>query len=168
MMVEQTVMSRSAFVNFRRFSGGAEDVVVDVPVRRVDRVEDVSLLFGDWGGNGDWSLSLSAGDVFLDWATEFCDVSSLTSNLEALSLVLDVELLLVDESSVSGGWRRWVDDNRFLFLHLRGAFWLQPGQCHFPRGTFKKIKILLLCLALHWRQQKQVYSKADLWIEASK
>ena len=54
-MVEQTVMSRSAFVNFRRFSGGADDVVltVDVPVRRVDRVEDVSLLFGDWGGGGD-------------------------------------------------------------------------------------------------------------------
>jgi len=95
MIVEQTVMSRSTFVNFRRFSGGAVDGV-EVPVRRVERVDDAVASFdlgeGAAGGvGGDTSLSLSTGDDFFD---DFSTAtgSSLVSSLPSLSLL--VELLL--------------------------------------------------------------------------
>ena len=121
-IVEQTVMSLSALVSLRRFSGGGgvdvvEGVVNESP-RRDARVVDVSfsLGFGDaatGGGGGDASRSLSTGDDFFDGATEFVvDVlivggSSFVSSFPPLtSLLFDTMLLLVEESSVSGGCKR--------------------------------------------------------------
>jgi len=121
MIVEQTVMSRSALVNLRRFSGGGGGVdvfVVDESPRRDERVVDVSfsLGFGDaatGGGGGDASRSLSTGDDFFDGATEFavdvltaCGSSFVSSFPPLTSLLFDTMLLLVEESSVSGGCKR--------------------------------------------------------------
>ena len=112
-------MSRSTFVNFRRFSAGAEVAVVsDVTSRRREVRVAESVV-----GVGDGSRSLSTGELFLDDFVDADGSTALESSVGMSSFDVDVMLLFVDESSTSGGCSRCVDDRGpFLDLHFRGAF----------------------------------------------
>ena len=96
-------MSRSAFVNFRRFSAGADVAVVsDVAL---SRRRDVRVAESVGVGGGDGSRS---GEFFFD---AFVDVGGSTSTVTGSSVGVssfdnDVMLWFVDESSTSGGWSR--------------------------------------------------------------
>ena len=100
MIVEQTVMSRSAFVNFRRFSAGADVVVVSdiVLSRRLDvRVAESVVGVGDGSRSGEFFFDAFA-DVGVGGSTMTTGSSVGVSSFDS-----DVMLLFVDESSTSGG-----------------------------------------------------------------